>query len=124
LASKTRVGDFSWVPSPRLRGEGQGEGLAVRFGEVPLGEAAGAILAHSLKLDSAVLKKGRLLSPADVDLIAAAGLDHVVAARLDPGDLREDEAADRVAAAHAGHNLPTAAAITRRANQFAQAPRL
>src|SRR5215212_3069800 len=93
----------------------------MRFDEIPLSEAAGAILAHSLKLGSAVLKKGRLLSPTDVELIADAGIDHVVAARLDPGDLREDHAADRVAAALAGENIAAAAAFTGRANLFAEA---
>src|SRR5438034_4761035 len=65
----------------------------MKFGDVPVAEAVGAILAHSLRLGTAVLKKGRVLSPEDVALIAAAGLDHIVAARLDPGDIREDEAA-------------------------------
>jgi molybdenum cofactor cytidylyltransferase len=93
----------------------------MRFGEVPIGEAAGAILAHSLRLGAAVLKKGRVLSAADVEAMAAAGLDHVVAARLDPGDIREDAAADRVAAAIAGSGIAPAAAFTGRANLFAEA---
>jgi molybdenum cofactor cytidylyltransferase len=93
----------------------------MQFGEIPVRDAAGAVLAHSLKLDTAVFKKGRMLSPADVELIAAAGLDHIVAARLDPGDLREDAAADRVAAALAGENIAAAAAFTGRANLFAEA---
>jgi molybdenum cofactor cytidylyltransferase len=93
----------------------------MRFGEVPVAEATGAILAHSLKLGAAVLKKGRVLSAADVALITAAGLDHVVAARLDPGDIREDEAATRIAVAAAGPNITTATAFTGRANLFAEA---
>src|SRR5215218_10348492 len=92
----------------------------MKFGEIPVGEATGAILAHSLKLGAMVLKKGRVLSAADVEAIAAAGLDRVVAARLDPGDIREDEAAARVAAAAAGENVTTAAAFTGRANLFAE----
>src|SRR5690349_12313638 len=92
----------------------------MQFGEIPLTEAVGAILAHSLKFGATVLKKGRLLSSADIELIAAAGLDHVVAARLDPGDLREDAAADRVAAALAGENIAAATAFTGRANLFAE----
>jgi molybdenum cofactor cytidylyltransferase len=93
----------------------------MRFGEVLVGEADGAILAHSLKLGATALKKGRVLSAADVALLADAGLDHVVAARLDPGDLREDEAAGCIAAAVAGPNIATAAAFTGRANLFAEA---
>jgi molybdenum cofactor cytidylyltransferase len=93
----------------------------MRFGEVPVGEAAGAVLAHSLKLGATALKKGRVLSAADLELIAAAGLDHITAARLDPGDIREDAAAARIAAAAAGPNITTAAAVTGRANLFAAA---
>jgi molybdenum cofactor cytidylyltransferase len=93
----------------------------MRFGEIPVGEAAGAILAHSLRLGATALKKGRVLSPEDVALIAAAGVERIVAARLDPGDIREDEAANRVAAAAAGPNIVTARAFTGRANLFAEA---
>src|SRR5438034_10181564 len=93
----------------------------MKFGPVPLGAAKGAILAHSLRLGAAALKKGRALSAEDVGLIAAAGLDHIVAARLDPGDIREDEAATRIAAAAAGANIATATAFTGRANLFAEA---
>src|SRR5712691_4115137 len=80
-----------------------------------------AILAHSLRLGATALKKGRVLSPEDIALIASAGVEHIVAARLDPGDIREDEAANRVAAAAAGPGIVTARAFTGRANLFAEA---
>jgi molybdenum cofactor cytidylyltransferase len=92
----------------------------MKFGEAPLSQAEGAILAHSLRLDGTALKKGRVLSAADLEAIAAAGLDHVVAARLDPGDIREDAAAERIAAAAAGPNITVASAFTGRANLFAE----
>src|SRR5260370_6678110 len=95
--------------------------MSMRFGEVAVGEAEGVLLAHSLRLDRTSLKKGRVLSAEDIALIAGAGIDHVIAARLDPGDIREDAAADRIAAAAAGSNLATAAAFTGRANLFAAA---
>src|SRR6266513_2114181 len=93
----------------------------MKFGEMPVGEAEGAILAHSLKLGATVLKKGRVLARADLDAIASAGLAHIVVARLEPGDLREDAAAARIAAATAGPNITIAAAFTGRANLFAEA---
>jgi molybdenum cofactor cytidylyltransferase len=92
----------------------------VKFGEVPVAEAEGAILAHSLKLGTTVLKKGRVLARADRDMIAAAGLQRIVVARLEPGDIREDEAAARIAAAAAGPDITVAAAFTGRANLFAE----
>src|SRR5204863_1493925 len=81
----------------------------------------GAILAHSVRLGGTALKKGRVLAAADLEAIAAAGFDRVIVARLDPGDIREDAAAERIAAAAAGPNIATATAFTGRANLFAEA---
>src|SRR4051794_21326229 len=92
----------------------------MRFGEIPVGEAAGAILAHSLRFGATALKKGRLLSEADIAALSAAGVSEIVAARLDPGDLREDPAADRIAAAIAGTDIKASPAFTGRANLFAE----
>jgi molybdenum cofactor cytidylyltransferase len=92
----------------------------VKFGEVPVAEAEGAILAHSLKLGATALKKARVLSQADVELIAASGLRRIVVARLETGDVGEDEAARRVASAAAGAEIETAAPFTGRANLFAR----
>ena len=61
----------------------------MRFGEVAVAEAEGAILAHSLKLGTVALKKARVLSRADVEAIAAAGLERITVARLEPGDVGE-----------------------------------
>jgi molybdenum cofactor cytidylyltransferase len=93
----------------------------MKFGEVPVAEADGAILAHSLKLGTIALKKARRLSAADLDLIAAAGLSRIVVARLEAGDVGEDEAAARVAAAAVGPGISAAAPFTGRVNLYAQA---
>ena len=93
----------------------------MKFGEVPVAAAEGAILAHSLKLGTKALKKARVLSRADVELIAASGVSAVTVARLDPGDVGEDEAAERVAAAAVGSGISLGAPFTGRANLFAEA---
>jgi molybdenum cofactor cytidylyltransferase len=93
----------------------------MKFGELPVDEAEGAILAHSLRFGATALKKGRILGAADVEALSAAGVTRIVAARLDPGDLREDEAADRVAAVVAGANVTASPAFTGRANLYAEA---
>jgi molybdenum cofactor cytidylyltransferase len=93
----------------------------MRFGEVPVAEAEGAILAHSLRLGTTALKKARVLSRTDLDVIASAGLLRIVVARLESGDVAEDEAARRVAAAAAGDEVEPAAPFTGRANLFAKA---
>jgi molybdenum cofactor cytidylyltransferase len=94
----------------------------VRFGSVPVAEAQGAILAHSLTAGRLRLKKGRLLSPADVAAIDEAGVTRVTVARLEPGDLGEDRAAQAVAAALApGDGLSLSAPFTGRVNVYAEA---
>ena len=92
----------------------------MKFGELPVTEAEGAILAHTLRLGTVALKKARVLSRADLDLIAEAGFSRIIVARLEPGDVGEDEAARRIAAAATGDEVETAAPFTGRANLFAK----
>jgi molybdenum cofactor cytidylyltransferase len=92
----------------------------MRFGEVAVPEAEGAILAHSLKLGATALKKGRVLSHVDIDVIASSGLSAITVARLDPGDVGENEAAQRIAAAAVGPGITVAAPFTGRANLHAE----
>jgi molybdenum cofactor cytidylyltransferase len=92
----------------------------VRFGEVPVAESLGAILAHSMRVADKVLRKGRVLSREDVALLVEAGPSTVVVARLDPGDIAEDEAARRIAEAVAGPGIAIASPFTGRANLLAE----
>jgi molybdenum cofactor cytidylyltransferase len=71
----------------------------MRFGPVPLAEAEGAILAHSLGLGGGRLRKGRVLDATDLAALASAGVAEVTVARLEPGDVDEDAAAGALAAA-------------------------
>lgn len=89
------------------------------FGELPLDEAEGAILAHSQEAGERTLKKGTVLRADDLAELRAAGHSGVVVARLDPGDLDENSAAARVAAACAGGGLRPGPAATGRVNLFA-----
>ena len=91
------------------------------FGEVPIDEAEGAILAHGLRAGGCILKKGRVLSAEDVAALSAAGIARVVCARLEPGDVGEDEAAERVALACFGPGLSRSRAATGRVNLYATA---
>jgi molybdenum cofactor cytidylyltransferase len=60
------------------------------------------------------------LSAEDVAAIEVGGLHEVTIVRLDPGDIREDPAAARIAATVAGAGIGGAAAFTGRANLFAE----
>ena len=100
----------------------------MRFGPVPLAQATGAVLAHAVQAGGTRLKKGRVLSAADVALLQAEGLAEVIAARLDPGDVPEDVAAERLARAIApqaeARGLRLGAAATGRVNLYATGPGL
>ncbi len=91
----------------------------MKFGRIAVSGAEGAILAHSLRSDAGVFKKGRVLSPEDIAALTAAGVDTVVAARLETGDVPEDAAARRIAGALAGPGTRVAAAFTGRCNLLA-----
>lgn len=90
------------------------------FGDTPLDEAEGAVLAHSHRLEKRSLKKGRVLGADDIALLRDAGFASVIAARMEDGDVAEDAAADRLAAALAGDGTTVSAAFTGRANLYAQ----
>lgn len=69
------------------------------FGSVPVDDALGAILAHSIQLGGTRLRKGVELTPGHIAAMKAAGEVCVVVARLDADDLHENEAADAIARA-------------------------
>ena len=89
------------------------------FGSVAVRDAVGAVLAHTLRAGSRVLKKGRVLSDLDVAALADSGHATVVCARLDPGDLGEDAAAARIATALAGDHTRLELTHTGRTNLHA-----
>lgn len=91
----------------------------MKFGKVPLAEAEGALLAHSQRTDTGVIRKGTRLSADNVAALQAAGLTEVTAAILDAGDIHEDEAARVVAEAVAGPHVVVERADTGRSNLYA-----
>ncbi|WP_323768831.1 molybdopterin-binding protein [Antarctobacter sp.] len=98
----------------------------MKFGSVPLDQAEGAVLAHSVALDKGRLRKGRVLNAEDLTTLRGAGLSEVIAARLEPGDLGEDAAAERLAQALVPDpvlaGLRIGKASTGRVNLHAEAP--
>ena len=92
----------------------------MKFGELKVIDAEGAILAHSQQIGSRRLKKGRALSAADVAVLKRGGIETVTAAQLEPGDVGEDEAAERIADAASGAHVSSSAAFTGRVNLYAE----
>lgn len=91
------------------------------FGEIPIDEAEGAVLAHSVRAAEARFAKGRKLSSDDVAVLKAAAVASVIGVHLAPSDLMEDEAAARLAAAVPPDHLRLSPAATGRVNFFASA---
>ncbi len=94
----------------------------MKFGSVPVGDAEGGIAVHSIRKPGLTLKKGTVIGADEIAALQTAGVDAIVVARLEPGDVSEDEAAAEIAAAVAGEGVKVDRAFTGRANLFAQAP--
>ncbi|MCJ2048158.1 molybdopterin-binding protein [Methylobacterium sp. J-070] len=93
----------------------------MRFGPVPVAEAAGMISAHTVRRADITLRKGAVIAPETAAGLARAGLWEIVAAALEADDVGEDAAAARLAGQLAGPNLRAEAPFTGRCNLFAEA---
>ncbi len=89
------------------------------FGEFRCGEAEGVTLAHTLNLGERTLKKGRVLTAADIALLDQAGIAVVTGARMEAGDLDENAGAAAIAALLVGPNTETRRPYTGRCNVHA-----
>lgn len=94
------------------------------FGETSLDDALGALLAHTVRAGPLTLRKGHVLGEKDIEDLRAAGVIHVTAARLEAGDLAENEAASRISQALQFSGAYAGPASTGRVNVHAQAPGL
>ncbi len=86
------------------------------FGSLPIAEAEGAYLAHSMRTPSGRIGKGRVLDRALIGELAGQGVEQVIVALLEAGDVHEDAAADEVAAALIGEGVRAADPGTGRVN--------
>lgn len=92
----------------------------MRFGPVAVEASEGGVVAHAIRRDGLVLKKGEIVRAEHVALLQGAGVTEIVVARLDPGDVGEDKAALRLAERVAGQGVRVDRPFTGRANLFAQ----
>ena len=92
----------------------------MKFGLTPIEEAEGAVLAHGVRVDGVALRKGEIVTRERRLALAAAGVTSVVAARLEPDDVGENEAALKLARRLAGPNLRLSEPFTGRVNLFAE----
>ena len=92
----------------------------MKFGPVPLREALGAVAVHSVRTPERLVKKGTLVGDADIAALEHAGIAEIVVARLEAGDIGENESAAALAHAIAGENIRIEDAFTGRANLYSQ----
>lgn len=91
----------------------------MRFGSTGLEQAEGGILAHRLVAGDLVLAKGERLDRPRIEELRARGIERVVVALPEPGDVEENEAAARLAAALIGPGIRAEPPFTGRVNLFA-----
>jgi molybdenum cofactor cytidylyltransferase len=90
----------------------------MQFAPCPVADAEGAILAHGVRTPRGLFRKGRILTHSDIDALREADIGEVTIARLEDGDIGEDEAAARIARACVGEGVRIGAAFTGRANLY------
>jgi molybdenum cofactor cytidylyltransferase len=91
----------------------------MKFGAMKPAEAIGGVTVHSIRQNGLVLKKGTTIGEAEVAALAKAGVAEIVVAKLETGDISEDEAAASIAQAIGGEGVVVERAFTGRSNLFA-----
>ena len=69
----------------------------MKFGAIPVTDAMGATAVHSIRQGEFVLKKGTRIGPNEIAALKAAGVKEITVARLDAGDVAENQAAAEIA---------------------------
>jgi molybdenum cofactor cytidylyltransferase len=80
----------------------------------------GAVAVHSVRTPERLVKKGTLVGDADIAALERAGIAKIVVARLEAGDIGENESAAALAHAIAGENIRIEDAFTGRANLYSE----
>lgn len=96
----------------------------MKFGPLPVGQAEGTILAHSIRQSGLRLRKGKILKQDDIRKLEAAGLSEIVVAQLEGGEIDENQAARRLASGFSispdDPDFAVTSAFTGRANVLAK----
>ncbi|MBF9235459.1 molybdopterin-binding protein [Microvirga alba] len=92
----------------------------MKFGLVPVEEAIGALAAHSVRVGETMVGKGSLVTAEIATQLKQAGVKRMTVARLEPGDIGEDEAARQLAKALGGENVVVGEPFTGRCNLYAE----
>lgn len=86
------------------------------FSKRSAANAIGSVLAHTMRHNDWIIRKGHCLTADDCRVLEDAGIQTIFAATLEDGDMREDDAAHQIANAIAGAHVSLTAAHTGRCN--------
>ena len=94
----------------------------MKFGLVPIQQAAGKILAHNVARPDGgrLISKGKPLSSDDLAALRSIGRTNLYVAEPEPGDVSEDEAASRIGHAICGSHLQVTRPASGRVNLRAE----
>ena len=92
----------------------------MKFGLCDVASSEGGIVAHAVRAEGLTLRKGDRVTAQIVAQLQALDIADITVAQLEPGDVGEDEAAARLAAALRGAHVRADHAFTGRANLFAE----
>ncbi|MFD1198238.1 hypothetical protein ACFQ3K_07915 [Brucella gallinifaecis] len=90
------------------------------FGNLPIEEAEGAILGYAIAAGAHSFRKGTLLTSEHLAILKQQGITHIHAARLENGDIFENEAAFAIGQMLISENVEAGKAVTGRINLFAR----
>ena len=93
----------------------------MKFGVTELADAEGAILAHGVESAGLNLPKATVLTADAIKELKKRGVTEVIAARLEHGEINEDQAAEQLAGAMRGGGFSARPASTGRVNLHAAA---
>ena len=88
----------------------------MKFGPCALSDCLDAILVYAVDLPDGQIAKGTCLTSDHLSRLRANGIDDIIVARLEDGDLGEDAAADMIAKAMMPANVRLSVAATGRVN--------
>ncbi len=92
----------------------------MKFGRIAVAAGEGLILAHAVKGAGVVLRKGEVIGAAEIAALESAGIESVIGARLEAGDVVENVAALRLAEGLAGRHVTLERPFTGRCNLLAE----
>lgn len=91
----------------------------MKFDDFELSDAHGCVLAHTVRIDQVVIKKGICIGDEELDAMRVAGLETVTAVRLDADDVPEDMVAAVLAQGLCGDGVDISTPVAGRCNVHA-----